>query len=281
MRKIVLLFNALSYRPGMLKFARDIAGLSGSKLTALLVRDDTYLSTAPELRVVAGQAYVEEIVMNDDERESMKASIDATLTAFNTECEQYNLACDAHVETGNPVNIITKWSRFSDMLIVSPLLSFNADTHVPTAFITDLLPEVECPVLLCSEEYVPISEITLAYDGSKSSMYAIRHFFFLHPNYKSYKIKVLRINESGEETDTSNDSLFRDWMGIHCPAYSFVIMHGNASDVLLRYFLDNVSNDKMLVTGAFGRSAVSRFFRRSTADLVLKAADIPVFVAHA
>lgn len=280
MRKIVLLFNALDYRPGTIKFAKDIAGDPQSVILALFVHDTAGIALTPELRTVAGQTYVEEVVLPADEKMQVEARINAAIASFKKECVDYNLVCDTRIETGNPMNIIRQLSRFSDMMIASPLLSFNSDTHVPTAFITDLLPDIECPVMLCPEEYLGIKEITLAYDGSKSAMFAIKHFFHLNPGYKGTRVRVLRIEEAGLPKHSSLDNLLRDWMAVHCPSYSFVVMSGNASDVLLRYFLDNVDNDKLLVTGAFGRSAVSRFFRRSTADLVLKAADIPVFVAH-
>ncbi|MBX2906942.1 MAG: universal stress protein [Taibaiella sp.] len=280
MRKTVLIFNAQSYRPGAVKFAKDVAGDQQSSLSALFINDTTALALTPEQRTVGGQTYVEEIVMSADEKKRIDAAIEASLAAFKKECIDYRLQCEPQVVSGNPMDIIRQRSRFTDMMIASPLLSFNADTHVPTTFITDLLPDVECPVLLCPEEYLSISEITLAYDGSKSAMYAIKHFFYLNPGYKGTRVRVLRIEEDGLPKHAATDNLLRDWMAVHCPSYSFVVMSGNASDVLLRYFLDNVDNDKLLVTGAFGRSAVSRFFRRSTADLVLKAADIPVFVAH-
>lgn len=280
MKKITLLFNALDYRPGTLKFAAELAGLPESDVTALFIHDNSGVALAPELRVVAGQAYVEEIVLTDEEKAKNNAIKERNIAAFKSECSQYKTVCDVRVETGHPLDIISTWSRFSDVLVVSPLLTFRKDTHVPTEFIADLLPEAECPVMLCSEEQVHIKEVTLSYDGSKSAMYAIKHFFYLNPQYRECKVKVLRINDSGNPNESPTDNLFRDWMSVHCPSYSFVIMTGNASDVLLRYFLDNADNDKLLVTGAFGRGAVSRFFRRSTTDLVLKAADIPVFVAH-
>lgn len=281
MRKIVVLFNALNYQPGSLRFARDIAGLSGSSVTALFVQDDTNVAWQPELKMVAGQPYVEEIIASREEKKEISTTIDAALVSFREECAEHKLSCTEKVERGNPVDIITRWSRFADIMIVSPQLSFSGDKKVPTNFVADLLPRVECPVVLCSEEYVPVKEITLAYDGSHSAMYAIKLFFYLNPQYKSYHVKVLRIVEDETPFESPTDELFRDWMAVHCPSHSFLIMAGNAADILLRYFLDNEDNDKMLVTGAFGRGAVSRFFRRSTADLVVKAADIPVFVAHA
>lgn len=280
MKKITLLFNALAYRPGMVKLATEITDLSACATTALFIHDNSGVSQAPELRVVVGQAYVEEIVLTEEEIKNNRSITEKNIELFKDECAQYKAVCDIDIETGHALDIIRSRSRFSDILIVSPLLTFSADTRVPTDFIGDLLPEAECPVILCPEEQVKIKEVTLAYDGSKSAMYAIKQFFYLHPQYRDCKVKVLRINEDGRQNDNPTDNLFRDWMSVHCPSYSFVIMMGNASDILLRYFLDNLDNDKMLVTGAFGRSAVSRFFRRSTADLVLKAADIPVFVAH-
>ena len=201
MRKIVLVFNALDYRPGTLKFAAEIADLPDSAVTALFIHDNAGVALAPELRVVAGQAYVEEIVLTEEEKKKHQAAIEKNIAAFKDECAQYKHVCDVRVETGHPLNIIGTWSRFSDILIVSPLLTFKTDAHVPTEFVADLLPAAECPVMLCSEEQVQIKEVTLSYDGSKSAMYAIKHFFYLNPQYRDCKVKVLRINDSGKPNE--------------------------------------------------------------------------------
>jgi len=41
-----------------------------------------------------------------------------------------------------------------------------------------------------------------------------------------------------------------------------------------------VRKNIFLVMGAYGRNAVSRFFKRSQADMLIKAVSQPIFIAH-
>jgi hypothetical protein len=45
-----------------------------------------------------------------------------------------------------------------------------------------------------------------------------------------------------------------------------------------RYLLEK--KNVLVVTGAFGRSTLSDLFKHSTAELLVKTIDLPVFISH-
>ena len=68
---------------------------------------------------------------------------------------------------------------------------------------------------------------------------------------------------------------------MHFSKVSFLELTGEAREVLFEYLMThNEQKNKLLVTGAFGRNYLSTFFKPGAAELVLKAVDIPIFIAH-
>jgi hypothetical protein len=62
---------------------------------------------------------------------------------------------------------------------------------------------------------------------------------------------------------------------IHYNAVQYEILYGDAELELFRKFLGQ--RNKVLVMGAYGRKKI---FDRSTADMLLKILNVPVFIAH-
>src|SRR5262249_42253206 len=145
---------------------------------------------------------------------------------------------------------------------------------------TELLSKSECPVLVAPETYSPVDEVVFAFDGSASASFAIRQFHYLLPSFGHKTLHVLQVGTSDNDGKGENND-FPEWLNMHYPKHTFVNLTGDAREMLFEYFMaNNGNNNKMLVAGSFGRSLLSLFFRPSTAQLVLKAVDVPVFIAH-
>ncbi len=282
MKKILLILDGRKYDRDAVCFAADVAKENGARLSVLLIQDTSVLHAQSEVRLLAGQMYVEEIVLTPEEQQQIEEEIGKNEALFHEECAQCGVVGHSVRAKGIPIDLVVRESRFSDMLVLSPLLTFADEKAVPTHFVTDVLTGAECPVLLAPEVYEAVKEIIVAYDGSKSAAFAIRQFAQVMAPYCNRLVKVLRITEEGgDKYDERDEVLFEDWMKFHFKDYSIISFVGNARDVLFNYFMEeNENNYKLLVAGAFGRNAVSRFFKPGTTDLVLKAADIPVFIAH-
>lgn len=225
---------------------------------------------------------MEEIVLTTEEKQKIQDATDASVAAFMQGCARHNITGTAIVKQGIPAEILKTESRYCDMMIVSPLLSFDGEQAVPTVFVYNLLAAAECPVLLSPERFQNLDEVIIAFDGSKSASFAIRQFAYMLPSLCKGKVVVINISEEGGK-DTSiavHHPSFTEWMDLHCPGYRQITLVGNARDVLFNYFMENDDNNKLLVAGSFGRSAVSRFFKPGTTELVLKTADVPVFIVH-
>ncbi len=281
MKRILFVTNALSLSEDVLRFAVSIAGVEKNELTGMFIHDASFWS-APGVSMVAGQTYVEEIVPDAEERKAVADKTDANVTRFTEACVASGITSKVIREAGSPIDIILKESRFADYIIVDPLLSFTGDEHIPTSLVKDILHNAECPVLLSGDAHRPLEEVVIAYNGSAAAVAAAKQFCYQMPELSSKRITVLRANEEGNDNE-SDDTLesFLVWLRMHCPNITVTTVDGAIGDVLFSYFMDDTDNwQKMLVAGAFGRSAFSRFFKPGAAEVVVKATATPVFIAH-
>jgi len=271
MKKVLVAIDARQVNTNAFDFACFIAKLTHSKLTGV------FLENRSETPVLAEEAlhlphdgYIEAAptggVRDDDIR------------LFKTICETRGTNCSIHHDKGVPVAEIIKESRFADLLIADPELSFKEKKEaVPTGFIKEVLAKSECPVVIAPFSFSGIDEILFAYDGSPSSLFAIKQFTYLFPEFADKKIIVLQVSERKDEPIIEKDKI-GELLQLQYSAIGFQQLYGNAGNELYAYLLGK--KNVFVVMGAFGRSMLSGFFKHSTAELVVKTVDLPVFIAH-
>ena len=281
MKKIALLIDALNVKPETLDFAAYIAKLGKSKIVGVFI-EEYQLDIHPTIKSFGGPVYVEEVTLSAEERKENEVEISKNIDLFKEGCAQREVSAIVHHHKGNALKNAIHETRYADLVIIDPAISFTNDTNIPSKFAIALFSHAECPILIAPEYFEQINEVVLTYNGSRSSVFAIKQFYYQLPELGDKKIIILQINET-DHTDGHKDekAQFKEWLEMHFSKISFLEITGDAREELFKYFMEhNESNNKLLVTGAFGRTALSSFFKRSTADLVLKAVDIPIFITH-
>ncbi|WP_343703690.1 hypothetical protein [Chitinophaga sp.] len=180
--------------------------------------------------------------------------------------------------TARPVETVVHESRFADILLVPHTLSLSGirDSEPPRA-IRQILEKAECPVLTLPATMQDIKETVLAYNGTHSSMLAIRNFFRLFPALGLRKVTVMYVNENGDDT-VPDEELLRQYLAGICRKLTFQTLHGSPSASLkvCLQFRRNI----VITLGAYGRSRASRFFRESQADSLLELQHAYFFISH-
>jgi len=122
-----------------------------------------------------------------------------------------------------------------------------------------------------------IETILFTYNGTKSSVFAIKQFCYLFPELRQKKAVVVCVRNDGEG---AIDEQFRmkEWLKNHYSGVEYVLLKGDPSDELFGYLIEK--KDAIVVMGAFGRGTLSRFFKPSHARLVVKTINLPIFIAH-
>ena len=278
MEKILLAIDAVNPDKKALDFACYLALLTKSKVTGVFL-ENLVTEEKPVIRKVLGMASVGWEV--DEFAVEMKARSEETernIKMFREGCILREVCFDVHHDKGVPAKELVRESRFADLIVVDAETSFNKVYEgTPTGFVREVMRHAECPVVIVPGNFNAIDEIVFTYDGSASSVFAIKQFTYLFPQYYNKKITILQVNESGvwEEPERRQ---FREWLQDHYTDLQFEAMKGKPDDTLFSKLFNR--KNMFLVMGAYGRNAISQFFKQSSADLLIRTVEQPIFIAH-
>ncbi len=278
MEKILLAIDPLDFNQPAVDFATYMARLTRSKLTGVFL-ENIVAEEKPVLRKVYGSASLEwEVDEKSTEHLNRQQLIDQSIARFRQACELRETRCNVHRDRSVPADEMIAESRYADLLIVDAATSFNKQYDgLPTEFVSEILKEAECPIIIAPESFEQIDEVIFAYNNSKSSVFAIKQFTYLFPQLGEKKTTIVRVSKDGTWNDPDKHN-FREWLQNHYSAIGFETLAGDSEDKLFDYIWKK--KNILLVMGAYGRTAISRFFRHSHADLLIKMVPQPIFIAH-
>lgn len=259
MKKILLVMNGLDVNMPAVDFACYIAKLSRSHLTGIFLEGD-----GGEKALVPA--------MPDEN------TVEANIRRFREACICRETLSLVHRDRGLPLSEVIAESRFADLIIIDPELSaWEPDRHTPGRFVTEILTSSECPVLISPYSFDRIDELVFAYDGTASSVYAIKQFSQLFPEFRTLKALVFSVrNDNGSVIE--DQFKMKEWLNAHFPEVELVLRKGDPADQLFGYLLEK--KRAFVVMGAYGRNMVSRFLKPSEARLVVRTVDLPLFITH-
>ena len=184
MEKILLAIDAINPDKNALEFACYLGRLTKSKVTGIFLEN-----LAAEERLVLkqmhGMTYVDWVVdeKSDDHKAKMEL-IEKNILSFKESCINGGVSYSLHRDSGVPVRELIEESRFADVMVVDAETSFNKRYEgTPTEFIRGILRKTECPVIIAPESFKAIDEINFTYNGSSSSVFAIKMFSYLFPEF--------------------------------------------------------------------------------------------------
>lgn len=277
MEKILLAINATQINVNAIDFACYIANLTHSRLTGVFLEQrpaPAAMTQRSQTGVLAGANNVDDIPVYTPKQ----TLYDDNINLFKQACQNRGVNCYVHFDKGVPIQELIAETRFADILIVDPELSFGEKRDsIPTDFIKQVLSKSECPVVIAPYSFDGIDEILFTYDGSASAVFAMRQFTYLFPQLADKKVVVLEVIEKDKIMITQKEKV-RELLQAHYSSIGFNLLKGNPGEELFDYLVDK--KNVFVVMGAFGRHMLSDFWRKSTANLLMQVVDLPVFVAH-
>jgi len=169
-------------------------------------------------------------------------------------------------------------TRFADLLILSSETFYgNNDTIGPGIYLKEVLHHLECPVVIVSEKFdFPTSNI-LAYDGSASSVYAIKQFAYLFPELSDNNTILIYAKEKGGE-EFPDETNIEELAARHFSDLTLTRLEADPTTYFSSWLIEH--NKSILISGAFGRSGVSLLFHKSFASGIISDHKLPIFIAH-
>lgn len=271
--------NPASAKTNALDFACFIARLTGSELT-LLSLEPLYAEKASAIKTEREVPHFEN-KKNEyiSENRGLGHLYEHNKALFSNACQsrEVNFSYCAF-KSYSPEAVIAE-TRFADLLIVDPEIKFSGGQQgLPTEFAKELLLKSECAAILAPYSFEGIDEIVLAYDGSKSCVFAIKQFTFLFPELADKKVTVVQVNSDDPNKPIVQEQRIRQFLHTHYDKVHFEMLNGQPASELVRYLIDK--RKTFVVLGAFGRNMLSNFLKESTADKVVSTANLPFFISH-
>lgn len=278
MKKIIVTIDAVNYNEQALDYAISIAKQSGGMVLGVFLHDLSYVyADLPGIFDLVPVEYNNIIKKQHEDHEKLNAN----MQLFNEACKKENIKHKVHFHDGtNIVDFLVKESVFADLLVLDEQISFAVQQADRLSnFISDVLEDAHCPVLVVPEKYVPVENIFLCYDGSPSSVKAIKMFSYLFPEWRTKKTTLVSFNATASN-HLANSENIKDLLHQHFPDLVLDVEHEKrAGDSMLSFFKLN-EEKAFIVMGAYGRSAFSRLLKKSAANTIIKNTQVPVFITH-
>lgn len=276
MKNILVVIDSLNFTESQLAPVKYISRLAKGRVTIALL--EMLPPPLPVLIPAIGDAMFcgdAATVRNIRERHEQ---ILANTEKLRAACSQSGMDITLHTFEKSGLEAVIRESRFADVLLVQHNLSFvTFRDSEPTTFIRELLLKAECPVLTLPGDMQVIKEVILAYNGTYSSMYAIRTFFHLFPLLALRKVKVIYVKEKEMEY-IPDDHMLRHYLAGICRNVDYLVLSGSPAGNLKIYL--QFRKHTLIILGAYGRSRTSLFFNGSAADNVLGLNHVYTFITH-
>ena len=278
MQKIIAAFDGLKFSESTREYAVDIAKQTNTHLVGVFMDDPSYTSYKIYELITKDGVSADTLKKYEEKDQSTR-----TIAAKNFEkaCQKEGLEHNLHHDRKIAIQALKHESIYCDLLIID---SGETLTHykekLPTRFIRDLLSDTQCPVLAVPQKYRPIQKIILLYDGGPSSVYAIKMFSYLLPQLKHLETEVISVNPVNTTLHMPDNKLMKEFMKRHYPKAKYTVTKGWAEDEIVRHLKQEQHQNALVVLGAYRRGTVSRWFRESMADILMKEVKLPLFIAH-
>ena len=273
MRKILIAFDGSQYSEGAMAFACQMNYTEKISLTGLFL---------PQLAIANLWSYAESAsgapvipLLEADDSEQIKKNIER----FKSECTRYNINHTVQKDFFDfAMPELLKQTRFADLVIIgsqSFYKQIGADHS--NEYLKEALHSSECPVIVVPESYEYPQSNILAYDGSESSVFAIKQFIYLFPEFADQPTLLVSLLASGAQY-AQNTNNIHELVSDHFSSLSFMNLDIDPK----KYFSAWLSEKKspILVCGAFSRSFLSQLFHQSFVEDVIREHKIPVFISH-
>jgi hypothetical protein len=273
MKKVIIPFDGAHFSEGAFSFALSLHRSERLLLTGIFLPQVDYARF-----IFLPTAFMSPLFMPVKEsfdNEEVNKNVDH----FISLCKENNIENTVHKDLIDfAIPQLTKETRFADLMIIgSEVFYKDIEANDSTEYLTNALHHTECPVVIVPEEFGFPTSIILAYDGSASSVYAIKQFVNLFPNLCNLKtVLVYAADPKHAIPDKEN---IEELVGRH---FSNLSIDKITVDHHKDFFTDWLAEHKnpLLISGSFGRSGISEMFNQSFVIKIIREHKTPVFVAH-
>lgn len=278
MNKIIAAFDGLRFSESTMQYAIYLAQRHHAHITGVFLKESTSLGFAVYETIVtqstSGRNLFDEIDKTD------AAETNKAVETFSAACSAAGINYNIHRDRKDAVKELIHETVFADLLVVDAWETFSyISSGMPGWFIKNVLHEAHCPIILPPKNFKPLTKIILLYDGTPSSVHAIKMCNYILPELKRLPAELLSATNDPSSSHLPDNKLLREWVKRHYPDISYKVLKGNRTEIITA--LKSEEPGALVVAGAYHRSTLSMWFHESLADLLVRETRMPVFIAHA
>ncbi|HYJ37447.1 MAG TPA: hypothetical protein VEV87_02480 [Chitinophagaceae bacterium] len=275
MKKIIIPFDGGNFSKGAFEFANKLNQSEPILLAGLFLPQVDYANLwSYSGGGMAGPVFVPLVEDADVE------VITHNIVLFRSLCEKNGIEYRVHenyFEFALPE--LKKETRFADLMVIgSEDFYKNMGTKGPNAYLRDAMHGSECPVVIVPDNFSFPESVVLAYDGSESSVFAIKQFAYVFPHLTSLPTLLVTADVKRPTKDFPEQSNIEELAARHFSQLTFMKLEFDPRKYFGSWMIERKSS--ILVCGAFERSAFSEAIRKSFVNEVISAHQLPVFLAH-
>lgn len=273
MRKILLAFDGNHFSEGAFEFARRLNEINPILLTGAFLPQVSYANIWSYADGIGGPIFL------PVQEEEVTEEINENIEKFKSLCQKHSIEYSVRKDFADlALSELKKESRFADLLIIgSETFYQNAGTGDPNSYVKDTLHDVECAVMIVPEKFDFPTLNILTYDGSESSVYAIKQFVYLLPEFAENKTLLIYAKEE-EGTSIPNEAYIEELASRHFSDLTVTKLNIDPKERFVKWL--NNKRSAVLICGAYGRSTFSQLFKKSFINDVIREHRFPVFITH-
>jgi len=194
MKKILLVFDGNHFSEGSFRMANFINEYEPVLATGVFLQSVDYRDIIGYSGIGSGSSVTITPAQTDE------STILKNIATFETRCTHAGMEFRTHKDTDLfALEELQRETRFADLMILSAELFYNnIGDEQPNDYLKKVLRQTECPVMLVPEEYELPTKVMLTYDGNPDSVFAIKQFTYLFPQFYQWETRLVTLEEKGE-----------------------------------------------------------------------------------
>ena len=278
MKKFLVAFDGYKMSDSSLQYAIQLTQAENAHLVGVFLDEITY-HTYSIYTVMTNNPNYEKKFAELDEKDKKRR--DEAALKFGRACENSKISFSIHRDINIAFQELKHESIFADLIIINEYETFSRGREsLPTGFIKDLLSDVQCPIVITPAGFKKIDRVVLLYDGKPYALYAIKMFSYLLGNMNRLPVEVVTVkNKKMAGLHLPDNKLMKEFIRRHFSNVQYTVLKGDAEQQIVEH-LQSCTENVLVVSGAYQRSDISRWFKISMADVLMQSLGTPLFIAH-
>ncbi|MFT5471199.1 MAG: nucleotide-binding universal stress UspA family protein [Verrucomicrobiales bacterium] len=273
-QRILVPLELSAHCESAIRHACAIARSLGAQVIGKVILDDPTV----QRRAASHAAHAAAMLIAEDtgrqNRKEADSHIQQLLTRFRTICAEAGVDHDEAPLQGIPSNVIAEHSMFYDLVVHGFHGVYTSEKDLDPLCLTKVLGHTTTPFLIVPDEFLPIRNVLICYDGSLSGMRAMRDFALLIGGL-DYKITVLNA-----DSDRNRSRFLLDRAEQYLKAHGAgEITQASSTKAIREAIREEPAQDPdLIVIGLHSKRGVRDFFIGSLTDELIESGETALFL---